>query len=93
MAQLVSIKEEEIDELKNEQQLLKALASNALTIASFTHELRNIEKNLVNRVDEAERQFKSVVDPKRCNSLPDYQNPFIMLEDIKHLFYLFKGKR
>ena len=55
-----------------------------MTIASFTHELRNIEKNLVNRVDEAERQFKSVVDPKRCNSLPDYQNPFIMLEDIKH---------
>jgi signal transduction histidine kinase len=84
LAQLVSIKEEEIDELKNEQQLLKILASNALTIASFTHELRNIEKNLVNRVDEAEKQFKAVFDPKHCDNLPDYLNPFTMLQDIKH---------
>jgi len=83
LAQLVAQREEEIDELKNEQQLLKILASNALTIASFTHELRTIEKNLVNRVDEADKQFKSVVDVARCNALPDYLNPFTMLEDIK----------
>lgn len=83
LAQLITQREEEIDELKNEQQLLRVLASNALTIASFTHELRSIEKNLVNRVDEAEKQFRTVVDEEKCMNLADYLDPFIMLSDIR----------
>lgn len=76
--------EDRIEELKNETSLLRILASNSLVIASFTHELTNIKDNLVFRVDEVKNAFESLVDKPRLASTPDFLNPFVMLEGIKH---------
>jgi signal transduction histidine kinase len=76
--------EEKIEELKNESNLLRILASNSLVIASFTHELVNIKDNLVFRVNEVKKTIAPLIDEQRLAKTPDFLNPFVMLEGIKH---------
>lgn len=76
--------EEQIEELKDETKLLKILASSGLVVASFTHELQNIEDNLVFRIDELNEYLLPVVDMDKCEELPLFLNPFTHLEIIKH---------
>ena len=75
--------EEQIEVLQDEAKLLQILASAGLVSASFTHELKNIKDNLGFRIDELEQSFQAVVDVEKCSDLPDYLNPFTMLQDIK----------
>jgi len=76
--------EEKIEELKNETNLLRILASNSLVIASFTHELVNIKDNLVFRVDETKKAITPVIDEQKLSKVPDFLNPLLMLDSIKH---------
>lgn len=76
--------EEKIEELKNETNLLRILASNSLVIASFTHELVNIKDNLVFRIDEIKKTITPLIDKQKIAQMPDFLNPFVMLEGIKH---------
>jgi signal transduction histidine kinase len=76
--------EEQVEELKNETILLRILASSSLITASFTHELTNIKDNLVFRVDEVQRTLHPLLDENNLGDIPEYLNPFIMLDDIKH---------
>ncbi len=76
--------EEKIEELKNETNLLRILASNSLVIASFTHELVNIKDNLVFRVDEITKAISPLIDEQKLTKMPDFLNPFVMLAGIKH---------
>ncbi len=76
--------EKQIEELQGEAKLLEILASSGLVIASFTHELKNIEDNLVFRIDELGESFQPVVNMEECNKLPDFLNPFTMLNGIKN---------
>jgi len=75
--------EEQIEELRDESNLLRILASNGLLVASFTHELKNIKDNLVFRIDELKRALQPVVDPGKISLLPDFKNPFSLLEVVK----------
>ena len=83
LATYISQQNEEIEELKSEHKLLAVLASNAITIASFAHELRSIEKNLVNRVDEVKKYLINMLDAKMLSKVPDYKNPVVMLKWIR----------
>lgn len=75
--------EEKIEELKNEMNLLRILASNSLVIASFTHELVNIKDNLVFRIDEIKKAISPLVDEQKLVNTPSFLNPFVMLDGIK----------
>jgi len=75
--------EDKIDELKNETNLLRILASNSLVIASFTHELINIKDNLVFRVDEIKKAISPLVDEQKLVNTPAFLNPYEMLDGIK----------
>lgn len=76
--------ENKIVELKSETNLLRILASNSLVVASFTHELINIKDNLVYRIDEIGKVLVPLVDEQKIANTPDFLNPFVMLEGIKH---------
>jgi len=76
--------EDKIEELKNETNLLRILASNSLVVASFTHELVNIKDNLVFRIDEITRALTPLIDKQKLANTPDFLSPYIMLEGIKH---------
>lgn len=75
--------EQQIDELEDEKKLLQILASAGLVTASFTHELKNIENNLVLRIDELGESFQTVVNMEKVNTLPDFLNPFTILQDLR----------
>lgn len=75
--------EEQIEELKDETNLLRILASSGLITASFTHELKNIKDNLVIRVDEVKEHLQPIVDMEKCQALPYFLNPFTTLDIIK----------
>lgn len=75
--------EDQIEELRDETKLMMILATSGLVVASFTHELRNIKKNLVVRMEELLKAVRRVVDDTRLVQLPAFHNPYVMIEDIK----------
>jgi len=75
---------ETIEELRDEQQLLRALASGALTTASFAHELNSIEENLVYRIDKTSELFKVIVDGAKLSGVKEAYDPFLYMQDIKN---------
>ncbi|MCK5707627.1 MAG: sensor histidine kinase [Candidatus Aureabacteria bacterium] len=75
---------ETIEELRDEQKLLRALASGALTTASFAHELNSIEENLVYRIDETTKLFKKIVDESKFLMIEEAYDPFLYMQDVKN---------
>jgi hypothetical protein len=75
--------QEQIEIMRNETGLLRILATNALIIASFTHELKNIKDKLVARINKLKELFEIVIDSTKIQQLPDFLNPLIMLGDVK----------
>ncbi|NJO18502.1 MAG: sensor histidine kinase, partial [Thioploca sp.] len=75
--------QEQIEVMKNETNLLRILATNALIIASFTHELKNIKNKLVKRIDNLRERFEEVLASTNTQQLLDFSYPFQRLEDIK----------
>lgn len=76
---------EETRGVESENKVLRALASTGLIVTAFTHELKTIKNNLDNRVDEVIEIIKEIVEEHKVDIsyLKEYENPFLMLEDIK----------
>lgn len=74
---------EEITDLRNEQKLYRVLASTGLTVASFAHELKNLGGMLVPRSDYLRDTLEQLLDPAVLADLDDFENPFIMLADMR----------
>ena len=83
IAQLNEQKDEEIEKLKEEQLLLRGLASSGLVLASFSHDLSKINDVLESRVDK----FKNLISAKISESdyigAEDRKNPFRVLERMR----------
>ena len=77
-----SVKEDN-EELKDEQKLLKVLASAGLIITSFVHELNNLSESIVPRTEELKKLLEQVIDKGLLSSLPNYFNPYVMLDDMR----------
>lgn len=75
--------QEQIEAMKNETNLLRVLATTALLIASFTHELKNLKNKLVTRMDKLKELIETVIDSAKVQNLPVFLNPLILLGDIK----------
>lgn len=74
---------EDIEELQDEQKILRVLASAGLIVTSFAHEFRNHTDSILPRTDELKGVLLQVIDVQKLKQLPDFFDPYIMLSDMR----------
>lgn len=82
LANEIERKEEEIEQLREEQKLLRGLASSGIVLASFSHDLSKLNDVLDSRTDK----LVSVISQKFSGAdydAEDRKNPFKLIERIK----------
>ena len=83
LAQGFDVQNQELIEKTDELRLARSLASSGLIIASFAHELKHLQTHLKHRTNILKKSLVKLLDRDTVNSLPDYKNPFKMVESIK----------
>ena len=83
IVQAIEIKEEEKQELKDENQLLRGLATLGTVLVSFTHELKQIQAGMKNRSKRMEGALNRVIDDTKLLEISDGLNPYNMLDRWK----------
>jgi len=83
LAKIVEDKNEEIESLKDEQKLLRGMASSGIVIASFSHDLSKISQNLNSRIDKLKRLISKEIKEENYKNIDDRKNPFYLLERMK----------
>jgi signal transduction histidine kinase len=83
LASQVQHLEERIEQLTEEQVLLRAMASSGLVMASFTHDLSRLKNQLGSRMRQLEETISSVVKKADYNGIDDNKNPFYLMERMK----------
>lgn len=76
-------KEEEIEKLKEEQKMLRALASSGIVLASFSHDLSKLNDMLAVRTDRLKTLLTSKIQENEYDEIEDRKNPFKIIERIK----------
>lgn len=80
LASLNKQKDEEIEQLREEQKVLRALASSGLMLASFSHDLSKINDSITGRYDKIRKAFLSRIDINLFSDVSNGKNPFVLLE-------------
>lgn len=70
----------ELTEMREENSLLRVFASSGVTIASFTHELENLQIKLGSRFDEIKQLISPLIDEASFSNTYKYDNPYYRLE-------------
>lgn len=83
LAEFIKEKEEEIESLKDEQKLLRGMASSGIVIASFSHDLSKLSQNLTSRVDKLKNLISSKIKENDYQNIEDRKNPFYFLDRMK----------
>lgn len=76
-------KEEEIEKLKDEQKVLRGLASSGIVLASFSHDLSKLNDMLSIRTDRLKNLLVDKIDENDFENIEDRKNPFKLIERIK----------
>lgn len=76
-------KEEEIEKLKEEQKVLRGLASSGIVLASFSHDLSKLNDVLASRTDKLKELMLEKISEDDYLEIKDSRNPFKQLERIK----------
>ena len=66
----------ELDDMKEENSLLRVFASSGITIASFTHELENLQTKLGGRYTDMKSILSTYVDEESFSKKSKFDNPF-----------------
>lgn len=74
---------EDIEELQDEQKILRVLASAGLIVTSFAHEFRNHTDSILPRTNELKEVLLQTIDIEKLKQLPDFFDPYIMLSDMR----------
>lgn len=74
---------EDIEELQDEQKILRVLASAGLIVTSFAHEFRNHTDSILPRTNELKQVLLEVIDIDKLKELPDFFDPYVMLSDMR----------
>lgn len=74
---------EDIEELQDEQKILRVLASAGLIVTSFAHEFRNHTDSILPRTEELKNVLLQVIDVDKLKELPDFFDPYVMLSDMR----------
>ena len=83
LATLNEQKAEEIRRLQEEQQLLRALASTGLMLASFGHDLNKLYNALNDRHDKIRKLFLEKVPESIFDGREERRNPYYLIENAK----------
>ena len=83
MAKLTRQKDEEIERLKDEQKLLRGLASCGIVLASFSHDLSKLSDGLITRIDHIKKLFSEKINESEYVKIEDRRNPFVQIEKAK----------
>jgi signal transduction histidine kinase len=83
LAELNKEKDEEIEKLKDEQKVLRGLASSGIVLAAFSHDLSKLNDVLDSRIDKVKNLISEKINEKDYESLEDRKNPFFQLEKIR----------
>ncbi|WP_437371250.1 ATP-binding protein [Maribacter litoralis] len=75
--------EEENEDLKDEQKLLRVLASAGMIVTSFAHELKNMSDSLLPRTSDLKTILTGLVDAEKLKELPEELDPMILIDDIQ----------
>lgn len=84
LAALNEKKDQEIEQLREEQKVLRALASSGLMLASFSHDLSKLNISMNNRYDKIKKLFLAQVPLEIFAGLEDRKNPYVLLDKAKH---------
>lgn len=76
-------KDEEIEKLKEEQKVLRGLASSGIVLASFSHDLSKLNDVLASRTEKLKFLMLEKMTEGDYNEVKDSKNPFKQLERIK----------
>ena len=74
----------EIEQLREEQKVLRALASSGLMLASFSHDLSKLNIAMNNRYDKIKRLFMDKISVEAFADVEDRKNPYVLLDRAKH---------
>jgi signal transduction histidine kinase len=74
---------EDVEELQEEQKILRVLASAGLIVTSFAHEFRNHTDSILPRTEELKKVLEQIIDLNKLNQLPEFFDPYIMLSDMR----------
>lgn len=83
LASEIERKEEEIGKLKEEQKVLRGLASSGIVLASFSHDLSKLNDVLNSRTDKLKGLLLSKITEDEFIDVEERKNPFLQLEKIK----------
>ena len=83
LAELNQKKDAQIEQLKEEQKLLRGMASSGIVLASFSHDLSKLEQNMTTRVDKLKSIISDHISEESFADIEDRKNPFYLLEKIK----------
>lgn len=83
LASKIESQEEEIEKLKEEQKVLRGLASSGIVLASFSHDLSKLNDVLNSRTDKLKGLLLSKIAEAEYEGIEDRKNPFFLLEKIK----------
>lgn len=74
---------DDIEELQDEQKILRVLASAGLIVTSFAHEFRNHTYTILPRTNDLRNVLLQVIDVDKLKQLPEFFDPYIMLSDMR----------
>lgn len=83
LAELNREKDEEIERLKDEQKVLRGLASSGIVLASFSHDLSKLNDVLDSRVEKLKKIISTKFNENDYDNSEDRRNPFLRLEKMK----------
>lgn len=75
--------QEEKEELKLENQILRGLASTGLTLAVFTHDLKNYRFTINSKILSLRKAISKLIPEEQLGEIKDYVNPYILLNDLE----------
>ena len=76
-------KDEEIEKLKDEQKILRGLASSGIVLASFSHDLSKLNDVLASRTEKLKNLMLEKISESEYTEIRDSKNPFKQIERIK----------
>lgn len=76
-------KNEEIESLKEEQKLLRGMASSGIVVAAFSHDLSKISQNLNSRVEKLKKILQTYISDDDIKGVEDRKNPLYLLERMR----------
>lgn len=83
IAELNERKDEEIEKLKEEQKVLRGLASSGIVLASFSHDLSKLNNVLDSRVEKLKDLFVQRIAETEYINVENRKNPYFQLEKMR----------